>query len=100
MTLDFQNKKIESTKIIDFGTSFKFENLETCISMTTPEYLPPEVLQHLENSGQSKNNILSCDKLYPWSIDIWSLGIVLLEFVIGFPIYMAYKGKIRRVETG
>ena len=28
MTLDFQNKKVESAKIIDFGTSFKFENLE------------------------------------------------------------------------
>ncbi len=100
MTLDFQNKKVESVKIIDFGTSFKFENLEICLSMTTPEYLPPEVLQHLEHSGQNKNNILSSDRLNPWSIDIWSLGIVLLELVIGFPVYMAYKGKIRRVETG
>ena len=68
--------------------------------MTTPEYLPPEVLQYLEVSGQNKNSQLTCDKLFPWSIDIWSLGIVILELVIGFPIYMAYKGKIKRVETG
>ena len=67
--------------------------------MTTPEYLPPEVLKHLEFSGQNKCT-LNSDSLYPWSIDIWSLGIVLLELVLGFPIYMAYKGKIRRVETG
>ena len=68
--------------------------------MTTPEYLPPEVLKHLEFSGQNKCNSFNSDSLYPWSIDIWSLGIVLLELVLGFPIYMAYKGKIRRVETG
>ena len=36
------------------------------------------------------------DITHPSAIDIWSLGIVLLETVIGFPIYMAYKGRIIR----
>ena len=71
------------------------------LHMTTPEYLPPEVLQYLEAQGyQNKNPFISFEKLNKWSIDIWSLGIVLLELVIGFPIYMAYKGKIKREETG
>lgn len=33
-------------------------------------------------------------KLLPWSIDIWSLGAILLEFVIGFPLWLSYKGRI------
>ena len=84
--------------MIDFGTSFKFEDIMTSLYVTTPEYLPPEVLQYLEPSGQHKNSFI--DKLNSWSIDIWSFGIVLLELVIGFPFYMAYKGKIKRIETG
>lgn len=30
----------------------------------------------------------------PWSIDVWSLGAILVEFVIGFPLWLSYKGRI------
>ena len=30
----------------------------------------------------------------PWSIDIWSLGAILLEIVTGFPLWLSYKGRI------
>ena len=32
--------------------------------------------------------------MMPWSIDIWSLGAILLEAVIGFPLWLTYKGRI------
>lgn len=37
-------------------------------------------------------------RLWPWSIDIWSLGVILMEMVIGYPIWMSYKGRIVRGE--
>ena len=33
-------------------------------------------------------------KLWAWSIDMWSLGVILIESVIGFPVWMSYKGRI------
>ena len=60
--------------------------------MTTPEYLPPEVLQYLET--KSEKDLVPILRGKSWSIDIWSFGIILLEIVLGFPVYMAYKGRI------
>ena len=54
--------------------------------MTTPEYLPPEMLK----GGKD---------VLPWAIDTWSLGIVLLEMVLIYPVYMAYKGRVTRHGT-
>mmetsp|Transcript_20944 Transcript_20944/g.20023 ORF Transcript_20944/g.20023 Transcript_20944/m.20023 type:complete len:130 (+) Transcript_20944:1389-1778(+) len=33
-------------------------------------------------------------KLIPWSMDVWSLGTILLECVLGFPLWLSYKGRI------
>lgn len=54
--------------------------------------MPPEVLNHIE----LKSKIDMTQKLLPWSIDVWSLGIMIIELVVGFPIYMAYKSRISR----
>ena len=35
-------------KIIDFGSSFPFNKLSDYIELTTPEYLPPDILEYLE----------------------------------------------------
>jgi serine/threonine protein kinase len=29
-----------------------------------------------------------------WSIDVWSMGAILLEIVTGFPLWLSYKGRI------
>ena len=70
--------------------------------MTTPEYLPPEILDFVDfrmmnmvGYNDSIANQLNIErKLWEWSIDIWSPGVIILETVIGFPIWMSYKGRI------
>ena len=99
VSLDYDKKIVSSVKIIDFGSSFDFENVNKKVEITTPEYLPPEILDFIDfrmmnmvARQQDQLNIQS--KLHPWSIDVFSLGVIILEIVIGFPIWMSYKGRI------
>ena len=39
---------VEQVKVIDFGSSFDFSKANSAIELTTPEYLPPEVLDFIE----------------------------------------------------
>ena len=32
---------------------------------------------------------------FPWSIDVWSLGAIILEFLMGIPHWISYKCMIR-----
>ena len=64
--------------------------------------MPPEILDFVDfrmmnmvgynDTIASQLNIER--KLWEWSIDVWSLGVIILETVIGFPIWMSYKGRI------
>jgi serine/threonine protein kinase len=49
--IELCGRRIQTLKLIDFGSSFSFDGA-TSITATTPEYLAPEVLQFLENRGQ------------------------------------------------
>ena len=91
--------------------------------MATPEYMPPEILiilsdvlkindwglchkkielknDYQKNELQKKTDnikktqieILS-DLIEPWSVDIWSLGAIILEILIGVPLWLSYKCK-------
>lgn len=46
LELDSQNTKLLDVKIVDFGSSFKYQ-VDMNLSAATPEYLPPEVLKYL-----------------------------------------------------
>ena len=92
ISFDSAEANVNEVKLIDFGTSILFEDVNRCLSVTTPEYMPPEVLNFVEL--KAKFDIAR--KLHPWSIDVWSLGILTLELVLGFPIYMAYKCRLTR----
>ena len=87
-------RSLKHVKIIDFGTSISFSDIDTKLSQTTPEYMPPEALENLEKKASFMEKLST--KLHPWSIDIWSFGVLLLELISGFPLYMAYKGRITR----
>ena len=39
-------------KLIDLGSSFPFEAINDKVELTTPEYLPPEILDYLENKAK------------------------------------------------
>jgi len=44
--IDFEDGRINSLKFIDFGSSFILDEA-TSLSLSTPEYLAPEILKYL-----------------------------------------------------
>ena len=46
--IDYLKNTINSVKIIDFGSSFDFSKVNKKLEVTTPEYLPPEVLEFMD----------------------------------------------------
>lgn len=65
-------------KFTDFGMASKSEDLKTFVG--TPRYIAPE----LDQKGSRYSN----------KLDIWSLGILALEFFYGLPDYPRHNGKI------
>jgi len=85
--------------LVDFGSSFKFDEL-IAVSDTTPEYLAPEMLTFLFNIQKKKDDRAEmAKKLYsickPWSFDVWSLATVIVEILTGYPVWMQLKCKMR-----
>ena len=65
-----QNKDFDQIKIIDFGTSLKFDHSKALDEkLGTPYYIAPEVL----------------NKSYDEKCDIWSCGVVLFITLSGMP---------------
>lgn len=88
----------EKLKLIDFGSSYSYDEAGS-ISMATPEYMPPEVLELLLNSskytGPHKSQIEALMEVSkPWSVDVWSLASIILEILIGIPHWISYKCKV------
>ena len=83
------NFEITSIKIIDYGSAFYAYDTSS-ISSNTPEYLCPEItIPNKKFIKELKNNNLK----YINCIDIWSLGITILELCLSCPIWMSYKAK-------
>lgn len=62
-----------NTKIIDFGIS-KYNSTVCNTFCGTPQYLPPEIIQH---------------KPYNQMVDFWNLGCILFELISGYPPFDA-----------
>ena len=92
-----KDDEIISVKLIDFGSAFVFDNT-SIISMSTPEYLAPEILDYLENKGKSKYSNGASEvfkNMHVWSHDMWSIGALLLEIISGFPLWLSLKGRMK-----
>ena len=81
-----QKFSITKIKIIDYGSAFHYDNINE-ITSNTPEYLCPEI-----TIGNKK--FLNEINKYINSIDIWSLGITLLELCLCCPVWMNFKAKV------
>jgi len=57
-------------KLVDFGFAKRLGNRETYTLCGTPEYLAPEVIQ---------------SKGHTTAVDWWALGILIYEFLTGYP---------------
>lgn len=65
-----EDKKNLGIKVIDFGTSRKFENNEKMTKrLGTPYYIAPEVI--------TRNYNEKCD--------VWSCGVILYIMLCGYP---------------
>lgn len=93
--VDFDGEKLKDLKLIDFGSAFIYSEA-TSISMSTPEYLSPEILKFIDkrHSLGAEGAKALFGKLAPWSYDIWSIGAIFLEIITGFPLWLGLKGKI------
>lgn len=70
-----------SFKLVDYGSSFFFQNLQQ-YRLATPEYIPPELVNFLNYSKGKPHDeqLLGHVKDYHniSAIDIWGLGCVIL----------------------
>ncbi|CAD8131931.1 unnamed protein product [Paramecium octaurelia] len=74
-------------KVIDFGTSRKFDNQKVMSKrLGTPYYIAPEVLGHS----------------YTEKCDIWSCGVILYILLCGYPLFVGKTENqiLEKVKTG
>ncbi|DAZ97237.1 TPA: hypothetical protein N0F65_010399 [Lagenidium giganteum] len=81
-------------KLADFGSAVDADTLEHWYDAPGPtqaeetrEYQPPEVL--FSDSGQPY------DLAQPWTYDLWSVGVVFLEMVLGSPQVFMISSRAR-----
>lgn len=39
-----------------------------------------------------------CDVSQPWSFDMWSLGAIFLEIIVGYPMWLSLKSRVPTSE--
>ena len=90
-TNDHESIIVKNVKIIDYGSAFFYSNT-LAITSNTPEYLCPEITGGSKKFLKEINNDIN--KKYINCIDMWSLGISILELCLCCPIWMSYKSKV------
>jgi len=91
----YSNLIFSKMKVIDYGSAFFIDSPEN-FSSNTPEYMCPEINELLERKTSASNIIafLKNLKSTPWCIDMWSLGVSILEMALACPIWISYKAKV------
>jgi serine/threonine protein kinase len=82
-------------KLVDFGSSF-FYDRPTVGSLATPEYVPPEVLDLHSRAVRIASETVAFyhKKCTVHSFDMWAIGVVLLEILVGFPVWFSYRARV------
>jgi dual specificity tyrosine-phosphorylation-regulated kinase 2/3/4 len=66
--------------------------------MATPEYMPPEILNYILFQNKMEHDVEMLRKMSTyknaWTIDIWSLGCIVLEIVSGVPLWMSVNTRV------
>ena len=87
-----------TVKIIDFGFSIQLtQNNLASTALGSPIYMDPAILSEMSNKGKK------VDKLgYDQKADIWSLGTICYELLIGESIFNAetLNELVKKVEAG
>ena len=58
-------------------------------------FMPPEVLKYFSNQI-TRQELFECSE--SWSIDVWSLGVIIVEILNGVPVNLEEPTKIRLVN--
>lgn len=91
---NYQSGKPFNLKVIDFGSAYTWDECGN-IGMATPEYMPPEFLKTLLSHKGIKSSVEHLNEITnPWSIDVWSLGAIVLEIITGAPLWMSLKCRV------
>lgn len=88
---------IEEIRIINYENTTTLDNMADNLRDTINlQYLPPELHTFMKQKSENKQpSALSfSDQQYPWSCDIWSLGIIILEIATGHPISLQAPVKV------
>jgi len=59
-------------------------------NVATPEYSPPE---------QLKNDSQAISAASGWAHDIFSLGVILLEMVLGWPVWLSMNCIVKHINN-
>ena len=86
-------EEFDGIKLIDFGSAYHFLG-NGSINTATPEYMPPESLEKSHFPGDHIKDLALLSQ--PWSFDIWSVGMILLEIISGIPLWMSLKSRVSR----
>ncbi|KAL4476288.1 hypothetical protein ABPG74_010021 [Tetrahymena malaccensis] len=97
---------LDCFKVIDYCSSFRTNKFKGLQSHITPEYMPPEFLKHLI-ADKFEDEQLQQDVQYdvfqyavdpeaPSSLDIWSLGCLILELVLAVPLWVTQRCRVKQ----
>lgn len=68
------------------------------LDFENPECMPPEIIRdlfiYLSHEGHKKQYKI-CNSVKPWSHDVWSLGVLIVEIITGFPMQCGVKCVLR-----
>ena len=96
------NEQSDKLKVTDHSSAFRLKTTISVFKITQtsmPEYLPPELLQYLFDNKDCDNPEISDvepPEVQSWSIDMWSLACIIIEYLVGYPLHLPYGYQVEK----